>query len=342
MEELIYRINLNFEEELYNKPKGQDYSSELEYIVFLLNKDPKLKISTQNKYSAYYLKRLKSLGFTLPELTEQRHNCNWWGDLEGVHAHKFNSKVFSTTIKIDELSYNDSFVINSREELCEKISFFDSKVLLKPVDSFSARGFRLIQDKKNIPKDLKFPLILEPFRKRVIDFSVQYRNKEFYISEIINNSKGAFKGVLIRDFNFNKFEPEIKRVSQLIAEKCNQNLSIDMFLYRDQDKVYLNPLCEINTRHSMGELSRVFSFYKPEAGIGVWLLLTKKELLKNVDTYNSDNKTGVFFTSEEQMRFQSIFLAETNISALKKLLKEYISEKYLEELDLFEKLSFQN
>lgn len=172
-----------------------------------------------------------------------------------------------------------SFLINSEEDFKKFLEKNFFPCVIKNPNGFSSRGNTIILNQTSITKNIfekvcskltETPLIIEPWVKRIIDFSTQWLINEEDIlclgaTELINSSRGSYIGNIFnpKDPFLLKNIPEIEyhyKVANPILKEIQKlgfrgNLGIDAFFYENESKINLQPIVEINPRKTMGYIS---------------------------------------------------------------------------------------
>ncbi|MFA5329937.1 MAG: hypothetical protein WC384_19225 [Prolixibacteraceae bacterium] len=177
--------------------------------------------------------------------------------------------------------------VSNSEELEQLLEQHQAIVLKAPVSS-SGRGIQIIRKTKlnesnkqwisGIFKQQKY-LIAEPYLQKVIDLSFQFKilpdSKVSYsgFSIFETNSNGQYKGTLIHsdlktilpEENTETLMEMIESTAQIITDLLPSSvysnwhrgfLGVDAMLFRDNEKIYMQPCIEINSRLNMGVLAR--------------------------------------------------------------------------------------
>jgi hypothetical protein len=167
-------------------------------------------------------------------------------------------------------------IISTTQELHE---FFSSPIIpcvIKTIDGFSSRGNRLILDQKELTTALfslfdkileKSCLIVEPWLKRIRDFSTQWLLDDQGINclgatILLNSTRGSYQGSLYDpkdpflkkqypaiEYHYSVVTPILKNIYDL---GFRGNLGIDAFFYTLEEGYTLQPIVEINPRKTMG------------------------------------------------------------------------------------------
>lgn len=189
--------------------------------------------------------------------------------------------VKTLSSKLWTFSYTKKFLpsallIHTEEDLKNFLEKNFYPCILKNPNGFSSRGNSIFQDKAAISKSSieqlclalkKTPLIVEPWLKRILDFSTQWFICEKEITclgatELFNSPRGSYLGNIFYpkdSFLLNKI-PEIEYhyvTIKPILEEIQKlgfrgNIGIDAFFYENESKIYLQPIVEINPRKTMG------------------------------------------------------------------------------------------
>jgi len=255
------RVNIDFENQLFDPnwtftdKKFRSICRELEWIYFFMEPNGHA-LSSDVEYHPEYLSKVKSITGYLPQITSLREEAHpWWGNPFEKREQEWNSKITSFQIA-EELGLlpASSSVIQNDIELDS--SFIDGMVIKSPF-GFSGMGFK----KKNEGVS-QFPVIIEPWERRELDFGIRYvyKNQEYSIVENYIDSLGQFKGGSLRPELESKLD---KVLLQKIFDKY-QELGVSDSLQIDCYKTSsgFRYLVEANHRKTMGDfIKRVTEIY---------------------------------------------------------------------------------
>lgn len=261
MEEIVYRVNFDYEYKLFHDGQSPPWKDQvnrnLEFLALLWGGIPQL--NAVREYSDEYLRRIAALGIDLPKLTNEKATENFWGeekdlDLERILNSKKTSFLFSQ-------KQNWSLPGERLIEKGERITI-PKGCVLRPIDSVSGRGF--IFD--STEKELDVEAILCPWVDRIIDVSFVWDgDQENYLLNI-NDSRGCFKGAVVADqiekiiekktgHSFEEVAETTQKIMAYYKSLGAKYLQIDSFFYQKNGCVHYYPLCEVNYRRTLGGLA---------------------------------------------------------------------------------------
>lgn len=168
-------------------------------------------------------------------------------------------KIHSKAYAHEKCPVKGSAIIYNEGELKQ---FIDRPLVLKSLLERSGRGHTIIHSSSPIVIKQPFPLLVEPWLERILDFSTQWtidldRSVTFLGTTICHNdARGRYLGSSVGMKN-PPFLDEHLSVARPILEEIAQlgffgHLGIDAFLYKEEGKTKLRPLVEINARKTMG------------------------------------------------------------------------------------------
>jgi hypothetical protein len=261
----VVQVNFDYEYQLSHEGQRPLWAAkvnrEMEYIALLWGEIEALHNLQQ--YSQEYLASLSKLSFKLPKLDMGSPNSWFWGRLEDLaNEWIWNSKrtSFEFSQKMGwSLPDEKLYLAGERIEL-------NKKEVFKPIDSTSGRGFSFGPHEAFIaPMDG----IKGQWLDRFIDLSF-FWSKDYQFALLnLNDSKGAFRGAIVleEDILWTYLETLTALPRREIVEKIAATLAhyrklgapsvqIDCFFYRDENnQPQFYPLCEVNVRKTMGELT---------------------------------------------------------------------------------------
>lgn len=177
-------------------------------------------------------------------------------------------------------------IVYSCNEIEDKVQKLGKIVLKSPMSS-SGRGIQIIRQPKlneankqwisGILKQQKY-LIAEPFLEKFMDLSFQFqvfsKTSIEYVGYSIfeTNTNGQYRGtvinpdleVILPEFNVGKIKEMIESSAQMILEELRDSvysnsyqgyLGVDSMLFKEDGKVRIQPVIEINSRMNMGILT---------------------------------------------------------------------------------------
>ncbi len=198
----------------------------------------------------------KGLDYTMPE----------WECVKRV-----NSKLFSFSCS----PLPGARLLDSEEKVHAWIQEVPGPKVLKSCFGFAGRGHFLIQESHDPEKLAKFlqpefaakrALIAEPWKERVLDFSTQWKidSQVHYLGATLceSDARGVHKQNSVGDeeklFGDSLLFLHQQKTKALPILKEMQtlgyfgNVGIDSMLYRENGKINLQPVVEINARKTMG------------------------------------------------------------------------------------------
>lgn len=261
MERITYFFNSDFESKLFNRDyktfQSSKSSQEFEFFIHLLSPDS--QIYTLKNYSKSYLNWIYKITEKRFLTTRDKSNVYfWWGD-------------FSSPEKLEKIQQKSSLAqyLMEQKMLKNNVRFVTdlgdlrANMLYKDSSSFSGRGhylyprdqeklFRLLSSRKM--------LLEESIFERCLDFSALCQGQNvmaIYENEIDDHFQ--YKGTYIGYGPLEKtFQDEFEEVLDKIRVFINDYkgvYSVDSFLYKELDKTFLYPACEINARKTMGYIA---------------------------------------------------------------------------------------
>lgn len=307
-----YKVDLDYEAFLFDpsyredSPAFQKIVREFEYVFFLVNQEA-CKLKNLRDYDKNYLNKLKNSGFIIPELNPKSENAlYWWGHHHDYSLEqKLNSKITSAQLgEKNHWGFFEGALISSVEELRAHVKKFPehTKWIIKRPHSFSGIGHYQFSSSTINPfileKILLGQVLLEPVYERVFDIGTTFVIesgviKRKFMVENFNSPQGGFKGGMgASDFSgFKKIIEkkydytldELDLVTNSIADAYLAmgalfNIQIDSFVYREEGKLKLYPLVEVNYRKTMGLVIQALADKFSEASHIEWVIKTKKEI----------------------------------------------------------------
>ncbi len=303
-----FRVNIDFEYELFDSTwtfSGKKYRTmcrELEWVYFFMGDDGTC-LSTDVKYEKDYLENVQNYSGKKIEISPLSEKATpWWGDTSNEKEKQWNSKITSFEIgsKLG-LNPDDSSIVHSEAELNKK---FKEGMVIKSPFEFSGRGF-----KKTAEGEISYPVIIEPWEERLMDFGLRYdyQKKDLKIIENYNDKKGQFRGGRDIQFMENEFDHELLKM--IYEEYRNLGVSDSIQLDCYQTKKGHRYLVEANHRRTMGDF---------------------------ISTVSSKGHSILFLNKKEQKSFEKTFTSFTRLSPENNFFQCYVvedvSESYLREL----------
>ena len=284
-----FKINLDYEASLFD-PNYLESSSashkiirEFEYIYFIVQKEKSI-IKNFKGYEEKYLNSLRGMGFVIPTFAPKATLYEyWWGSHHNRELEqKLNSKLTSVIVaQENNWGFQEGAIVENMEQLKSHLNKnpYREKWILKNAHGFSGIGHfqfsssSLDELEKNIVLKCKNEkLLLEPYYERMFDIGTTFVInmgvvESKFMVENFNSPSGRFSGgVGARDANvfkeyiFKKYSYSLNEL-ELITDKIAKcylnmgaqcNVQIDSFVYKENGKLKLYSLVEVNYRKTMG------------------------------------------------------------------------------------------
>lgn len=270
-----FRVNIDFEYELYDSSwsfEGATFRKmcqELEWLYLFMGEDG-TSLSSDVNYSQMYLDFVSDISKKqIDKVLLSRNAIPWWGNSFNDEEKKWNSKLtsFEISSKLGLLPAG-SRIINSSQELDQ---YFQEGMVLKPPFEFSGRGFKKSKDGK-----VDFPVILEPWENRSLDFGIRYdyQTKNLSIIENFNDRKGQFRGGRLRPDLLDDLDQNIlqKIVEEYRLLGITDSLQLDCY----QTQRGIRYLVEANHRKTMGDFIKYMNSIE-QFSTSSFLFLNKKD-----------------------------------------------------------------
>lgn len=339
MTQKTYRVDLDYENYLFDKNYNQEdpqylkIAQSFEYAFFLINQE-NCQLKNLKNYSKKYLTHLKNLGFIIPQFApEALETINFWGVRKNKALEQLvNSKMTSARIACENgWGMFEGIIADKLSDVINHLERFPNheRWLIKRPHSFSGIGHyffsKLDMKLEVIEKILEEPVILEPVYERVFDIGSTFIVKDHQITstfmvENFNSENGRFKGAMSASDN-EKFKKEIfkkyhydlselesitSKIAHLYLEmKVESNVQIDSFIYKENGKLKLYPLVEVNCRKTMGLVAQSLALKHPEASYLEWKIFNHKETQKEMKD-NADFKNWIEVSPEDAF-FKSFY-----------------------------------
>ena len=310
-----YKMNLDYEVSLFDpdyvedSPGNQKIIKEFEYVFFLANKENTI-LKNYKTYEISYLEKLIKMGFIIPKLIPGALTFDfWWGpnqhkELEQV----LNSKLTSAKLaRLNGWGFEEGTIIENLDELKSHLNQFPhrEKWIIKHPNSFSGIGHTQFRadafDEPSLLKILKGKVLLEPVYERVFDIGTTFEIsdgiiKRQFMVENFNAQSGGFKGGAgssdadkFKKYIFKKYSyslEDLEKITYKIAKAylelgASSNIQIDSFVYREEGKLKLYSLVEVNYRKTMGLVIQSLAEKYPTAAWIEWKIIPAKILKTN-------------------------------------------------------------
>jgi hypothetical protein len=348
-----FRMNADYELELFLGKRGSPIINEsLEFLLFFLESDP---VYSSKKYEKEYFDYVEQMTTRRPQLTTSGDFENYWGTLKNIERERWwNSKITSTKLIIDRGWCSDTFIINNKNDL----SLIDPNktYLIKDPFGMSGQKFSVIGPQLSMSeKELIFNtflnrgmFILEPFLKRVYDFShYVYPNGKIIFYQNFIDQKFQYRGTYFH--HLRKSEPESlifysgiensewsenkkkwDEIHTFLSQHENQSgYSVDSFVYLEDGKNKIRPMSEINYRRTMGrvafEIAEKFSMtHHWSANLIVRNLNPKIPIWKKINDSSLSKRSDlkVIGLSPGDTRFDMVFISGDASLELRKIILE--------------------
>jgi hypothetical protein len=336
-----YLVNIDFEEQLHSDTfspvKWRKINRELEYLFFWDAKQGQ-ELWSPEVYDQDYKNYVEDLTGYRPKTTSLgSHDYCWWGDLETEHRFKtqkvLNSKVKCAEIRRDiGLESYPSFICRSQEEISSALEKMDKKFVIKEDYAFSGRGLHFLHTAKISP-----PVVVEPWVKRVRDFSLFYNEDQIFCLQTHVNRNGSYKGSLIKNqmserssllAEFDKIEAAFNKLG---SDRSERGIQVDAFQYLEDSQLKFQFLGEVNHRRTLGKVfARLhMKFGNDHSFLGLipthhLNLAGFSENLKNIGKYgyNPITKSGVILLSPGTSNFSFFFFTEESERTLQFLIRD--------------------
>jgi len=336
-----FLTNFDFEVRLgkstFEKPQYSKYSKSFESLFLWCEKASHILYS-EKAYDPFFLSDIeKKRGFSPSVSCEKPFTHMWWGAESSVQLWELEK-----TINSKETSYNCrkdlGLEVKGSELLFDKTDIGHLKVpfILKTFFGFSGKGISFIrsESEKEAISPKAFPLLAEPILQRVRDFGVFYEGDKKQIVQNLNDDKGQFKGVYLKeDFPeqeliFEKTAPVFKWYQKKFDI---DSLQIDCFQYLDDGELKFNALCEVNHRRTMGNVAtKIYHQFGNKSAV---MAVVSKKKVRSFENHrareialaalNYQSRAGVLCLSQVEDDFQVFFIAEESDRSLQHLIMSW-------------------
>lgn len=258
MELNSYRVNIDFEYQLFDPawsfqhPKFRKICRELEWVYFYMGQDGS-SLSTDVSYEPKFITSVEEItGKRIKTIPLSEEATPWWGNSANPLEKQWNSKLTSFEIskELGLLPPTSQIVLNV-EEL--ERAFSEGDVIKSPFE-FSGRGFS-----RKLDRPTSFPLIVEPWEERVLDFGlrIDLRSGVMTIVENFVDSLGQFKGGRLNQELLSQLNQKI--IEQIV--EAYQRMGVQDFIQMDcyQTASGIRYLVEMNHRKTMGDFISTLS-----------------------------------------------------------------------------------
>jgi hypothetical protein len=342
------RVNADYESVLFQNKQLPVVNETLEPLALFLSTTP---IITKKIYSEEFLEYVEDLTERKPVLKKEGPSENWWGPLKDLELErKLNSKVMSAELIRNEGWCPDTHIVQSLDNLPD----LKGKIYLaKNPFGMSGQNFCRVEEGRleNLERMLKNgPVIIEPLLDRVYDFSHYiFANGIKIAYQNIVDEKFQYKGTHFTDYTqplvegfpfyseidekeWELFRNRLETIIEIYqSSELATGFSIDSFVYREDGKLRIRELSEVNYRRTMGQVA--FELSLRFGGLRKWgqfILLKSLNLdfpslrkkLSHIE-WKSDLSRGVVILTPGNLRFDMFFLSAVNEEEGKILLQNF-------------------
>mgnify|MGYP000283025123 CR=1 FL=1 len=252
MEEVVYRVNFEFESSLAGKTKIFPGASWFDHVFFFINSSKSAALDSNYKFSSEYLESLNELGVSSTKLKKSKKSINWWSnDTDQQINKKLNSKIEMTRFGIEKkwIPIKSTIGINTLDE-------YTSPVILREEWGFSGKGTYVLDDPSN-KFSRKGNFVVSEYVKKYEDFGITFLldNNDYFVIKNYIDSKGQFRGgESIDKGTFSELigEKEVSTLDDirlsLIKLGAKKTVQVDCFTYENG----FHPFVEVNYRKTMG------------------------------------------------------------------------------------------
>jgi len=289
----LFELELGTYPEKFNpNPTILHKAKSMEYLFFILSQANDLVVLSEkiDPYFEGYLKiKFKGKGKFLSsdKILSQDSNLVEWGRFHSIDENGFIKddieKIKISRLLNSKLSqlkiYPSEDKLQSRKiEKNSEIQNPNFPLLFKPDLSFSGIYHKVIHKKEELfefQKNLQNSGVLQEYKKRILDFSflyeieensmnflcsteMQINEKNTYISSKINSDK-SFNNIINKyNIDFTQLNKKIKELIQNYLSEVQIDyrgpLSIDGFIYKENNSFLIREISEINFRYTMGRI----------------------------------------------------------------------------------------
>jgi hypothetical protein len=252
VEEVVYKVNFDFESKLAGKTKKFPGAAWFDHIFFFINTNRLAKLNSGYKFPKEYLSYIEKKGVITTSLSTERP-LDWWSVDTNIERNKlFNSKIEMTLLGLDK----KWIPINTKIGL-ESLPKFSKKVVVREEWGFSGKGTYFLDSEEKFDKKGKF--VISEFVEKEKDYGVTFlldEDKYFVIESYIDQFGQFVGGEILNNSLFEKqvgkenIETLLNIKNELVRLGAKKFVQIDCFSY---DKGF-HPFVEVNYRRTMGQM----------------------------------------------------------------------------------------
>ena len=291
MEEIIYKVNFDFESKLSGRNKKLKGISWFDHIFFFINENVSAHLNSQYIYQKDYINHLSSLNLASLKLSDNEDSAiDWWSnDDDDLRNKFFNSKVSMTKLGLEQnwIPIKTTLGLDSKSEYPEQI-------VVREEWGFSGKGTFLLNNSSE-SVSMKGNFVLSDYVSKIKDYGITFdlNNDVFFVVENYIDKQGQFKGgTLIDNFvfidaigeeNYSKLLSIKSKLKQLGAQ---DTIQIDTFTYENA----FHPFVEVNYRKTMGMMVKSLSRITMKKYVSWKIYKNKKSNLDyNLEGYNQNS-----------------------------------------------------
>lgn len=283
MEEVVYHLNLDYENFLSGSTKKIKGSSWFDHIFFFVNQSENSILKTSYNFPKEYLSYIKKFNVASNRITQKGKSNPWWGSCLDLDRERF----FNSKIEMTNLGNNEGWIpvpsVTSRSEVLARLSF---PIISRAEWGFSGRGVSIAREEDELKK-VTTPSVYSNFVEKIKDYGVTFNINEnsFFIIENFIDQYGQFKGGTLRSIDESMGDEEFKKLmeirNKLISLGAVNSIQIDTFTYKGG----YHPFVEVNYRKTMGLMINTLGHYFTEKYIswGILKVDTKKTFSEMIE-----------------------------------------------------------
>ncbi len=225
--------------------QSNKFNQEFEYFILWLENEA---LYSTKKYRSEFLDFVSTYNNCSVVTTKNNDVKNWCVPIYNIEEQKkLNSKIETTRFAIkNNLAHKNTQII---DETCD----LEDGYLYKEAYGVSGIGTWKIHSK---PKTVTFPLVKDPLLKRTFDFSSLIDGRDMYMYQNHIDDHFQYRGTTI-GLNFDYFDwieeykINIEKIKKVFSS-IHTPMSIDSFLYSENNEEKVYTLSEVNNRKTMG------------------------------------------------------------------------------------------